>query len=71
MALHSTFRHCSQIILPWPKNRYSQDIHEIDPQGDHVKSCDIDFDLKRELATRSAAGRVDVEPKLDITRSHC
>ena len=53
------------------KNRYSRDIHEIDPQCDHVISCDIDFDLQSELATRSAAGRVDVEAKLDITRSHC
>ena len=40
-------------ILPWPKNRYSRDIHKIDPQCDHVISRDIDFDLQRELATRS------------------
>ena len=26
--------------------------------------------LQRELATRRAAGRVDVEPKLDIARFH-
>ena len=35
------------------KNRYSRDIHEVDPQCDHVISRDIDFDLQRELATRS------------------
>ena len=58
-------------LLPWPKkNRYSRDIHEIDPQCDHEISCDIDFDLQRELVTRRAAGRVDVEPKLDIARFH-
>ena len=34
------------------KNRYSRDIHEIDLQCDHLISCDIDFDLQRELATR-------------------
>ena len=34
------------------KNRYSRDIHEIDPQCDHEISCDIDFDLQHELATR-------------------
>ena len=33
-------------------------IHEIDPQCDHVISCDIDFDLQCELATRSAVPRV-------------
>ena len=38
---------------PGQKNRYSRDIHEIDPQCDHVISRDIDFDLQRELATRS------------------
>ena len=38
------------------KNRYSRDIHEIDPQCDLVISCDIDFDLQRELATRSYRG---------------
>ena len=37
----------------WPKNRYSRDIHEIDPQCDHMISRDIDFDLQRVLATRS------------------
>ena len=52
------------------KNRYSRDIHEIDPQCNHVISCDIDFDLQLELATRRAAGCVDVEPKLDIARFH-
>ena len=36
---------------PGQKNRYSRDIHEIDPQCDHVISRDIDFDLQRELAT--------------------
>ena len=56
---------------PGQKNRYSRDIHEIDQRCDHVISCDINFDLQRELATRSAAGHVNVESKLDITRSHC
>ena len=37
---------------PGQKNRYSRDIHEIDLQCDHEISCDIDFDLQRELATR-------------------
>ena len=36
----------------------------------HVKSCDIDFDLRREFATHSLASRVDVEPKLDIAQYH-
>ena len=49
------------------KKKSLRDIHEIDPQCDHVISCNIDFDLQRELTTRSATGRVDVEPKLDIT----
>ena len=38
---------------PGQKNRFSRDIHEIDPQCDHVISRDIDFDLQRELAPRS------------------
>ena len=38
------------------KNRYRREIHEIDLQCDHVISCDIDFDLQRELATRSCRG---------------
>ena len=41
------------MLLPWQKNRYSRDIHEIDRQCDHVISHDIDFDLQPELATRS------------------
>ena len=54
---------------PGQKNRYSRDIHEIDPQCDPVISRDIDFDLQvqRELVTRSCRGMpLDVEPKLDI-----
>ena len=47
------------------------EISEIDPQCDHVISCVIDFYLQRKPATRSAAGCVIVEPKLDITRLHC
>ena len=38
------------------KNLYSRDIHEIDPQCDHVISCNIDFDLQRELVTRRYHG---------------
>ena len=41
------------MYYPGQKNRYSRDIHEIDPQCDHVISRDIDFDLQPELATRS------------------
>ena len=52
------------------KNRYSRDIHEIDPPCNHVKSCDIDFGLRRVFATRSLTSRVDVEPKLDIAQYH-
>ena len=55
---------------PGQKNRYSRDIHEIDPPCNHVKLCDIDFDLRREFATRSLASCVDVEPKLDIAQYH-
>ena len=45
---------------PGQKNRNSRDIHEIDPQCDHVISCDIDFDLSRDLRRAdSTAGRVD------------
>ena len=58
------------MYYPGQKNRYSRDIHEIDPHCNHVISCEIDFNLQRELATRRAAGRVDVEPKLDIARFH-
>ena len=44
-------------LPPWPKkNRYSRDIHEIDPQCDHVISFNIDLDLQRELATRRGHG---------------
>ena len=43
---------------------------EIDPHCNHVISCEIDFNLQCELATRRAAGRVDVESKLDIARFH-
>ena len=42
----------SRRYYPGQKNRYSRDIHERDRQCDHVISCDIDFDLQRELATR-------------------
>ena len=60
---------------PGQKNCYSRDIHEIDPQCDHLISCDIDFDLHCDSATASsrraeAVSRVDVEPKLDIARCH-
>ena len=41
------------IYYPGQKNRYSRNTHEIDPHYDHVISRDIDFDLQRELATRS------------------
>ena len=60
----------SLTYYPGQKNRYSRDIHEIDPHCNHVISCEIDFNLQRELATRRAAGRVDVEVKLDIARFH-
>ena len=52
------------------KSGYSRNIHEIDPLCNHVKSCDIDFDLRHEFATRRLASRVDVEPKLDIVQDH-
>ena len=55
---------------PGQKNRSSRDIHEIDPQCDRVISCDIDFNPQGELVMRRAAGRVDVEPTLDIARYH-
>ena len=45
--------HVCIIYYPGQNNRYSRDIHEIDPQCDHVISRDIDFEsLQRELATR-------------------
>ena len=53
------------------KNRCSPDIHEIDPQCDHVISCNIDFNICNASSRRTdTMGRVDVEPKLDITRYH-
>ena len=52
---------------PGQKNRCSRDIHEIDPQCNHVISGNIDFDLQHDS---QRAGRVDVEPKLDIARYH-
>ena len=50
--------HCTRLYMYYPgqKNRYSRDIHEIDPQCDHVISCDIDFNLQRKLATRRYRG---------------
>ena len=50
------------MYYPGQKNRYSRDIHEIDPRCDHVILCDINFDLQSERATRAVlqpAGRVD------------
>ena len=57
ITLRSDLSTLSQCYLtakyyPGQKNRYSRDIHEIDRQCDHLISCDIDFDLQRELATR-------------------
>ena len=59
-------------LLPWPKkkNRYSRDIHEIDPQCDHVISCDIDFDLQRELTTRRGRASRRCRTELDIAQYH-
>ena len=60
---------------PGQKNRYSRDIHKIDPQFDHVIWCDVDFDLQRELATRrglrvaSMSNRSSISH--DITWSNC
>ena len=52
--IHSSSAVCdvSSTYYPGQKIRYSLDIHEIDPQCDHLISCDTDFDLQRELATR-------------------
>ena len=47
----------------------SRDIHEVDPQCDHVISCGIDFNLQRSLM-QNTTGPVDVEPKFDIARCH-
>ena len=55
---------------PGKKSRYSRDIHEIDPQCNHVISGDIDFVLQRDLRRAGTAGCVDVEPKLDIAQHH-
>ena len=52
------------------KNRYSRDIHEIDPRCDHMISRDIALQVQRELVRADTVSRVDVEPQLDITRYH-
>ena len=68
-------RGVTRYYYPGQKNRYSRDIHEIDPQCDHVIYRDIDFNLQRDLAIATrryidTASRVDVEPKLGIARYH-
>ena len=56
LRLSKVFTFLPECTVPWLKNHYSRDIHEIDPQCDHVISCDIEFDLQRELATRRYRG---------------
>ena len=51
LSVYLSYNACCY-YYPGQKNRYSRDIHEIDPQCDHVISCNIDFDLQCELATR-------------------
>ena len=51
LAIQGRGRNGHIIILPWPKNRYSREIPEVDLQFDHVISCDIklrfDIDVTR------------------------
>ena len=61
---------CFCCITLAKKNRYSRDIHEIDPQCDHEISCNTDFDLQRDSRRADTASRVDVERQLDIARYH-
>ena len=59
---------CEYVILPWQKkNRYSQEIHEVDPQFDHVISCDI----KLRFDIDASRGSVRCELALQIDSSRC
>ena len=55
-------------ILPWPKKRYSWEIHEADLQFDHVISCNIElrFDIDATRGLRLCASRA-----LVADRSRC
>ena len=59
-------------ILSYPGqkiNCYSRDIH-VDLQCDPVISCDIDFDLRRELVTRRYCGSRRCRTEVGIARYH-
>ena len=65
--------HVRDKYYPGQKNRYSRDIHEIDPQCDHAISCGIDFDqcnASSRCADLEPAGHVDVVLELDFARYH-
>ena len=54
---------CSVDLLPWPKNRYSRDIHEVDRQSDRVISSGIElrFDIDGKFARREFALQIEVD----------
>ena len=54
------------VVLPWPKNRYSREIHEIDLQFDHVISCNIELRFDIDAARGICASRAHV-----ADRSRC
>ena len=55
----------SKCYYPGQKNRYSREIHEVDPRSDHVISCDIelrfDIDATRGPARHELAFQIKVD----------
>ena len=54
------------LLLPWPKNRYSREIHEVDRRSDHVISCNIELRFDSDATCGSCASRARV-----ADRSRC
>ena len=52
-------------VLTWPKNRYSQDIHEINPQFDHNISHDIDLGWTSTQPAVSARRQLALQIEVD------
>ena len=73
IPLHAQVKSCFCFLaaqVPWPKRkRYSGGAHEIDLKFDHGMSCFINLDLQVQCEF-GIAGRLDVEPKLDIAHYH-
>ena len=72
MVLETTHCGLSRCLNYYPgqKNRYSRDIHEIDPQCDLEISWGIESICNASSRRADTASRVDVEVQPDITRYH-